>query len=172
MRPLRHAFSLGLLALLLLPLITVVYPEESFADSQQVRPWGRLDKPSFTPSDPGRKSGYLGRYNPWLKSGENGTDEPPRYRKRGDDDPSSQASGVTPQSSVPAYPSRQPYAPMSSNTPYNTDRRDSYSPQPYLPAPGLAPWDGGLNPNYGNYWNDPYDTLQPDRGLLWSDMWR
>ncbi len=166
----RYIFSLSLFSLLL-PLVFALYPEVSYADSAQGRPWGRVDKPAFTAPETGRRSGYLGRYNPWSNSGENGTDEPPRYRQRGVEDPSSRASGVTPYGGVPGYPAMQPYAPMP-GYPYNPGVAPGYSTQSYLPMPGLAPWDGGLNPNYGNYWNDPYDTLQPDRGILWSDMWR
>ncbi len=165
MRSLSYAVSL--FTLLLLPLA----PQECFADSTEGRPWGRVDKPAIVPPESGHKSGYLGRYNPWSKSGNNKTDEPPRYRKRGNEDPSSRAPT---QSGERVYPPRQPYAPMPLSQPHDQEGRYPYaSPfQPYSVPPGLAPWDGGLNPDYGNYWNDPYDTLQPERGLLWSDMWR
>ena len=164
MRTLPYIFSQSLLSLLVLPLAAVIFPADAYADSTQGRPWGRVDKPTFSAPDTGRRSGYLGRYNPWSNSGKNSTDAPPRYRKRDDDAPSSSASGVAPYGV-------QPHMPVP-NYPYNSGGAYGYSPQPYSPMPGLAPWDGGMNPNYGNYWNDPYDTLQPDRGILWSDMWR
>jgi hypothetical protein len=140
----------------------------SFAEEGDRRPWGRLAKPSLSAPDSTRHSGYLGRYNPWVKNGENDSGEP-RYRKR-DDEPSSDSKSYT---AVPAYPPRQPYAQMPPAYPeYAPGGGAPYTTPPLQPYPGSALWGGGMNPDYRSYLTGPYNGVQPDRGILWSDMWR
>ncbi len=161
-----------------LPVVVIallILPGVSAAEEGEGRPWGRLNKPSLSAPEQTRKNGYLGRYNPWAKGGSSSSDEPPRYRQRGDDEPSTRAAGESPFVAAPAYPPLQQYAPATPDYPnYGAVSGESYPPRPlpYSATPGFAPWNGGLNPDYGNYWNDPYNSLQPDRGIFWSDMWR
>ena len=172
LRTTHTLFTAYFFVLLMIPLGLILTPGTS--NAEEGRPWGRLNKPSLSAPESKQKSGYLGRYNPWSNSGEHATDKPPRYRQRGDDDPSSRAVESNSYTGVQRYPSRQPYAQMPPNYPYDQTGGAYYSAPslPFIPPPGLSPWGGGLNPNYGNYWNDPYDSMQPDRGIFWSDMWR
>lgn len=130
------------------------------------RPWGRLAKPSLSAPASTLQRGYLGRYNPWNNDGKSGSREP-QYRQR----ESAPASNLPPSGAAYGYPAVQPYTAPSPYPGYGS----SGGTDPYAAPPaygGMAPWGGGLNPDYGGYWNDPYNTLQPDRGILWSDMWR
>ena len=138
------------------------------AGEVETRPWGRLNKPTLGGAQESkRQDGYLGRYNPWVTQEGSGTDEAPRYRQ--------QEQRSTAQS-VPGYPSplgASGYPPLTyPPAPGPDGNYYRHSSPPYSPYPGLSPWNGGLNPHYGNYWNDPYGNLQPDTGILWSDMWR
>ena len=165
-------YSPSRLLMLALPLVSVLLPYHCVAEEQQGRPWARLDKPVVSAPQVNKKSGYLGRYNPWSKGSENPTeDEPPRYRKRDN------ANSTTNSGAYRAYgnawgPSPQPYAPYGPGFSNAPSGGYPYGGSNFSPMQGLAPWGGGLNPDYGNYWNDPYDALHPDTGILWSDMWR
>ena len=172
LRTIHARFIVSIFVLLMIPLGLMLTPETS--NAEEGRPWGRLNKPLLSAPESKRKSGYLGRYNPWSNSGEPASDEPPRYRQRGDDDPSSQEAELNPYTGIQGYPPRSPRALMPRNYPYDSTGGAYYS-TPTLPSstpPFFSPWSGGMNPNYGNYGNDPYDSMQPGRGILWSDMWR
>ena len=152
---------------ILLPLLSLVCAP-AVAQEALERPWGRLDNTVKSPTPSSAKSGYLGRYNPWgSKQNNEGREgaEQPRYREpqSHNENRYRAAPSITPwgYSQRPAYPYPSPYD-------YGRPYGDTYPGG----MPGLAPWFGGINPNYGNYWNDPYETLSPDTGLLWSDMWR
>jgi hypothetical protein len=186
-------FSAYYLVLLAGGISSLLLPGVSGAEEYVGRPWGRLNTPSLIAPETNRRSGYLGRYNPWSNSGEKSSGEPsaaPRYRQRDNENPSSQAGGlISPYSGgTPAYPAKQYYTPVQPSYPATqhyppvqpsypgngTMGIDGYSasPLPSAPYAGQTPWGGGGNPNYGNYLNEPYDSLQPNRGILWSDMWR
>lgn len=154
---------------LALPMGALLLPSASPAEEGAGRPWGRIEKPALSAPSPDNKSGYLGRYNPWLRQGGHDENEAPQYRERQSENPSSRSGGGN---GYPGgrYPPAQPYSPPVPAYPYGG--MGGYPGVPPLNGPGMAPWYGGLNPDYGNYWNDPYDTLQPDTGILWSDMWR
>lgn len=168
-----HLSIAARLFVLLLPCGVLLFANLAAAEGAEGRPWGRLEKPSVSSTpDSLHQNGYMGRYNPWAaKAGEGGTGDTPRYRNREDGDPSSRAPQTVPYRSVPSgqyAPSYPPYqGPNSVGNGYYP-----YSPAPNTPYPGLFPGSGGLNPYYGGYWNDPYGSLQPDTGILWSDMWR
>jgi len=138
------------------------------ADEQPGRPWGRMDNSMQRDASQKEPSGYRGRYNPWgsaSRQEEDGVESTPRYREPIVVD--TDRYRRVPNAAQWAY--QQPPA-------YNSGVPNNYG-SPYgsfYPGDmqGMAPWHGGINPNYGNYWNDPYGTLQPDTGLLWSDMWR
>lgn len=148
-------------------LVLLGLPGSSVAEGGEGRPWGRLAKPVLSAPESTRQSGYLGRYNPWAKKGENGSGEP-RYRKRDD----AQSSDPNPYTAFPGYPPVQPYAQMPPVYPGYAPRNDvPYTAPPPLYTGG-APWGGGMNPDYGSYLTGPYNGVQPDRGILWSDMWR
>ncbi len=164
-------YSPSRLLVLVLSLASLLLPCHGVAEEQQGRPWGRLDKPVVNAPQANNKSGYLGRYNPWTKGSENSTDEPPRYRNRDNANPATN-SGVYRSYGSTWGPSPQPYTPYGPEFSYAPNVGYPYDGVYSSPMQGLAPWGGGLNPNYGNYWNDPYDALHPDTGILWSDMWR
>lgn len=151
-------------------------PRGASAEEGDGRPWGRLNKPLVTAPETTRQTGYLGRYNPWARSGENASAEPaqpPRYRQREDGNGSSRAEGLSPYSGVPASPAAQQYAPMPPRYyGYGQIGGGGYPAPPVSPYPGGAPWGGGLSPDYGSYMPGPYNNLQPNTGILWSDMWR
>lgn len=159
------------LPLLLLPLLIVIGTPVS-AQERQGRPWGRLDNPVQGSSVTTSPNGYTGRYNPWIHEGtsqEQGHQEQPRYR-----DHQSRSETTYRQAPLPYTGPRV----QSAYPHYDSSLLPGYG---YVPpysgsypavTPGMSPWFGGINPNYGNYWNDPYETLRPDTGLLWSDMWR
>lgn len=151
-------------------------PGSATAEEVEGRPWGRLDKPQVIAPESSRQSGYLGRYNPWARNGESVADEsspPPRYRPRDDDNGASRAEGVSPYRGMPVVPSSPQYAPV---TPryygYGPMGGENYPAPPLSPYPGNTPWGGGMTPGYGGYLPGPYNSLQPDTGILWSDMWR
>jgi hypothetical protein len=145
-------------------LVVLSLPGSSVAAEGEGRPWGRLPTPTLSTPESSRQNGYLGRYNPWEKSGDSSSAEP-RYRQR-DEVPS-------PTTGNSGYPAVSPYAPVPPAYPAYAPRGNgSYPAPPLPPMPGVSPWGGGLNPEYGNYWNDPYNGLQPERGIIWSDMWR
>lgn len=152
-------------------------PGSATAEEVEGRPWGRLSKPLVTAPEPTRQSGYLGRYNPWARNGESAADEsspPPRYRQREDKNGSSRAEGVSPYSGIPAAPSSPQYAaPMPPRYyGYGPMGGENYPVPPISSYPGNTPWGGGMTPGYGGYLPGPYNSLQPDTGILWSDMWR
>jgi hypothetical protein len=155
-------------ALCVTALVMLALPRHSAADEVDGRPWGRLSKPSLSAPASSSQRGYRGRYNPWSSEGRSDSKEP-RYRQRDD----AAASNVPPFNGYHGYPPRQPYTPSPPPYPaYGPLGGAPYAAPSPSPYSGMAPWGGGLNPNYGGYWNDPYNTLQPDRGILWSDMWR
>lgn len=110
------------------------------------RPWGRLNKPSFVAPQPDGRDGYLGRYNPWNKKGKYEKPEP-RYQadiERKTDRKNNKYRGYN---QPPAYQSNIPYG-------------------------AISPWGGmDYSRGYGNYRMAPYQPLNPDTGVLWSDMW-
>ncbi|MCW8919057.1 MAG: hypothetical protein OQL08_09625 [Gammaproteobacteria bacterium] len=129
------------------------------------RPWGRLSKPSLSAPASTSQRGYLGRYNPWSSERKSESREP-QYRQRD----SAAAPDLSPSGVPYGYPAVQPYTVPPAYPGYGQGGAAPYAAPPLYG--GMAPWGGGLNPDYGGYWNDPYNTLQPDRGILWSDMWR
>ncbi len=154
--------ALPLLALLALPVA---------AEEAAVRPWGRLGGSAVTKPTDGN-SGYLGRYNPWNKETDTHSENSPRYRERDSDNRGRGDRGSYRKYGAVEAPAPHPYTPYSPAYPYGYGAMGGYPySDPYFsPMQGLAPWRGGLNPDYGNYWNDPYDALYPDRGSFWSDM--
>jgi hypothetical protein len=148
-------------------------PGSATAEGGEGRPWGRLDKPQVIAPESTRQSGYLGRYNPWARRGEDNASEesssPPRYRQR-ENNGSNRAEGLSPYSGEQPVPS---YAPMPRPYyGYGPMGGEHYSAPSLSPYPGSAPWGGGMVPDYGGYLPGPYNSLQPDTGILWSDMWR
>jgi hypothetical protein len=156
---------------LALSLGALLSPAASLAEEGAGRPWGRLNKPALRAPEAENNSGYLGRYNPWRRQGGSDENEALRYREQQSGSPAFRSGGG---SGYPRgwYPPAQPYAPPISAYPYGGVGGYPYFAPPSLSVPGMAPWYGGLNPDYGNYWNDPYNTLRPDSAILWSDMWR
>jgi hypothetical protein len=145
-------------------------PTAVVAEEQAGRPWGRLSKPSYSNPQGEGRSGYLGKYNPWQKGGEQSAAEP-RYRKR-ETEKRSGGSRTGPYRTVPGYPPTAPATPYSG---YPAWGSESYpvSPRQYSPYLGTSPRGGsGYNPYYGGGWSGPYEGLEPDDGILWSDMWR
>lgn len=172
----RHHFSAYHIVSVLMVITWLLHPGVSDADEGAGRPWGRLNQPSLSTPESNSKSGYLGRYNPWTKGSKGGSGEPQRYRQRGDRNPASRAARINSGARGPGYPSTQYYAPQLPGYPgRNLMGNDPYSASPFSSSPylGIIPGNGYLNPNYGNYWNDPYDSMmQPGSGIIWSDMWR
>ena len=158
----------------LLRQITILLPLLGFLCvpvNAQERPWGRVDNSVKSPDSSNAPSGYLGRYNPWGNKQDNGSPEvteQPRYREP--QSHNAQSYRAAPSGNPWGYPQQRPAYPYSSPYDYGMPYGNSYPGG--MGMPGLAPWFGGINPGYGNYWNDPYETMRPDTGLLWSDMWR
>lgn len=137
---------------LLLSLASVGLSSTAAAEGAE-RPWGRLNKPSYTtPESSTGRDGYLGRYNPWGKKESSGASDKsaPRYRE----------------------PEKDKYTKRK-----NTQRGNPYQApyqQPYTPyGGGISPWGGmGYSREHGNLWLDPYQSYPPDTGGLWSDIYR
>lgn len=153
---------------IVLPLFALLTAVGTVAAEEVGRPWGRVDAPSYRQHESVR-SGYLGRYNPWEKNRDNGTDERPHYREQEQGPSAPYSWGDRSYYRGPGWQPGESYRPMMPG--YEAGNYPSYAPT-YSPYPVPAPWGGVLDPNYGNYWNDPYQGLQPNQGILWSDMWR
>lgn len=158
-RYLQHLLASGY-ALCIAMFMLLGLPCSSAAEEGTGRPWGRLHTSPAGVQQTPPQSGYLGRYNPWVKGGDNAPTQP-RYRQRD----AAPAANVTHPANQGGYP------PPAANS-FTGQGAAPYLAPPFPAYPVVAPWGGGLSPDYGGYWNDPYDNLQPDRGILWSDMWR
>ena len=166
MRLAKRAFSRNLVSMMACSLMLFVAPLSSSAEEKGVqRPWGnvKIQKPSHGGQPSTSQGGYLGRYNPWLNQQGDNKSETPVYRQHNNKDAPSKTQPA------PAYYQQPPYSPVYPSTGLD---RFPVTPPLYAPYPGLSPWSGGVNPLYGNYWNDPYDSMHPNTGILWSDMWR
>jgi hypothetical protein len=161
-RYLQHLLASGY-ALCVAMVMLLGLPCGSMAEEGVGRPWGRLPASPVGVQETAPQRGYLGRYNPWVKGIENSSAQP-RYRQR-DNAPAVKANqyGYPPPSAQVVPPAVNSFTGQGA-APYWTP--------PFPAYPDAAPWGGSLSPDYGGYWNDPYDNLQPDRGILWSDMWR
>lgn len=172
MRIKRQSQSVCSLSVFIAPVVMLVLPLTSTAE-EYGRPWGKVGKPSYSSPDTGNRSGYLGRYNPWGQGSSSRPDEP-RYRDR-DGDRSSGRDESAPRYRRKAEPQpRQPATPAypgyGSSWGYESNPRVPSYQLPY--SGGYPSGSGSYDSYYGNFWGSPYDTLEPDTGLIWSDMWR
>jgi hypothetical protein len=170
----RRPAALARSVLAVLPLLFLLFPLSSSAGERGGRPWGGHYTPPIDANGSTRQKGYLGRYNPWgAKQGEEAVEESPRYRQRDGERERSRARR-RPYDYRDGYPRPygQPPAGRAVDRGYTPWGNDYTYPSPAAPYSGYTPWGDGRNSYYGGQFNGPYNGLQPDTGVLWSDMWR
>lgn len=163
-----HSDRGSLLAYQTIPFLVVMVlfcnPNSLTAEEALGRPWGRLSAPSVTTPEAPSGGGYLGKYNPWADSANGGAS---LYFRQDDIKPSTRLQNNRAYPAAPGSPSTRPNAPMQ------PDYSRNYRSSPQLPSPlSESLFGNNLNPNYGNYWNDPYEMLQPSNGVVWPGMMR